>query len=272
LYTIIKQKRMISREDFVKKFNEDGFVIVPDVFNKEFCGRAKFALLDAIEKEKLNVPNKDYREYGLLLCSAIYGNEHPVFFEFFENKTFLQPFEWVLDKWFIVYIYSSACLSPNGGKLFTSDIHVDLPRLIEDYHTGVGAILCTDDFTSENGATWVLPGSHTQYEKPDKDYFYKNAIRLEAKAGTVFYFNPRLWHAAGQNHTDEWRTSLNVGMSRPWMKQRIDIPRFLASMGVNISSLPEQTLQLLGYYSQPPASMNDYFGERSERSYKQPFI
>jgi ectoine hydroxylase-related dioxygenase (phytanoyl-CoA dioxygenase family) len=37
-------------------------------------------------------------------------------------------------------------------------------------------------------------------------------MRVVAPAGSIFYFDPRLWHAGGANKTDKWRhaTTLSI--------------------------------------------------------------
>ena len=86
---------------------------------------------------------------------------------------------------------------PPQAVNYSGRIHVDCPRLISGYMTNVGATILLDDFTEENGATWYLPNSHGQSEPPDEKFFYANARRVIAPAGSVWLFNARTWHAGG---------------------------------------------------------------------------
>ena len=52
------------------------------------------------------------------------------------------------------------------------------------------------------------------------------------------------------------------------MKQRLDIPRMLA--GRDLSGLPDRVLQKLGFFSQVPASLDEYYAPPEKRKYKQP--
>jgi ectoine hydroxylase-related dioxygenase (phytanoyl-CoA dioxygenase family) len=119
----------------------------------------------------------------------------------------------------------------------------------------MGATILLDDFTEENGATWFLPGSHTRVDAPAEDEFYRDARRVSAPAGSAFYFNARLWHAGGRNETDEWRHALTLNICRPYMKQRIDIPRAMAHL--DVSGIPEKALQKLGFLSQVPIAFRE---------------
>ena len=132
----------------------------------------------------------------------------------------------------------------------------------------MGATILLDDFTEENGATWFLPYSQNTLEKPNEEEFYKNGKRVVAKAGSVWFFNARIWHAGGNNLTDKWRHALTINMCRPYMKQRIDIPRAMAHM--DLSNVSQQALQKLGFLAQVPANYDEYYVAPEKRKFKQP--
>ena len=56
-------------------------------------------------------------------------------------------------------------------------------------------------------------------------------------------------------------------MSRPWMKQRVDIPRVME--GMDLSGVSEKALQKLGFYSQVPASYDEYWAPPEKRKFRQ---
>ena len=73
--------------------------------------------------------------------------------------------------------------------------------------------------TAENGATWLVPASHTRPAAmtPQAAWTleqtlepYHEAVHAAAPAGCVCVFDCRLWHALAPNHTDETRTMVNV--------------------------------------------------------------
>ena len=121
--------------------------------------------------------------------------------------------ESVLDKWFIVYLYSNNCIPPNGGNTKAYKPHVDTPRYIPNYHQSVVAMITMDNYTELNGATWVLPASQNTKEKPTDNYFYSNAERIVVPKGTICFFDPTVWHAAGTNFSNDWRTCLLIVFS-----------------------------------------------------------
>jgi len=58
------------------------------------------------------------------------------------------------------------------------------------------------DFTVENGATRVYPGSHLSGRQPIADWQDNDGwVPVVAPAGSALVFDGRLWHAAGANRT-----------------------------------------------------------------------
>ena len=246
-------------EPILQKINEDGYIIIENILSKDFISKAKAELQVAIEKEvAYHNSNTNYNDYGSLCGGA--------FLELFENNKLIDVFNTVLGEGCIVYAYTSSSMPPNKTN-YSNRIHVDSPRLIPNYITNMGATILLDDFTIENGATWFLPKSQNNLEAPDDEFFYKQGKRVIAPAGSVFFFNARLWHAGGNNSTQHWRHALTINMCRPYMKQRIDIPKAMENM--NIDMISEVAKQKLGFYAQVPANYDEYYVPYEKRKYKQ---
>lgn len=250
-----------DNEEICRAIDEDGYIAIPDVLSPEFVSRARPALEAAIEKEVAYHGTTSYQDYGMVLVCSMYGGP---LVEIFDNEKLLAPFNAVLGPGCIVYAYTSSSMPP-GTSNYSRRIHQDCPRLIPGYPTNMGATILLDDFTLENGATWFLPGSHKRTNAPTEAEFEKGAKRLVAKAGTVLFFNALIWHAGGQNSTDRWRHALTINMCRPYMKQRLDIPRIMG----DVPGLSETARQKLGFLSQVPASLDEYYAPPEKRKYRQ---
>lgn len=255
---------MFNPVKFKQEIETQGYSIVEDVLDKKFIAKIKNELAIAMAKEVEYHKTNTYNDYGMVLLCSLYGG---AFIELFDNEVLINAFNTILGNGCIVYAYTSSSMPPNKAN-YSKRIHVDCPRVIPNYITNMGATILLDDFTEENGATWFLPQSQQTIEKPDENYFYKNAKRLIAKAGTVWFFNARIWHAGGNNNTPLWRHALTLNMCRPYMKQRIDIPRAMQHM--NLSTASEQALQKLGFLSQVPANYDEYYAPLENRKFKQP--
>ena len=109
----------------------------------------------------------------------------------------------------------------------------------------VTTIWALTDFTAENGATRIVPGSHRDPGHPDPDD-ESIAIAAEMPAGSVLVMDSQLWHCGGPNTTaDEWRLGLNVqyvrGFFRTQQNQYLSIPHD------KLAGYPQRLRQLLGF-------------------------
>ena len=67
---------------------------------------------------------------------------------------------------------------------------------------------CLTDYTLEDGALAMVPGSHKLYRQPKPGEGVKRAVPVEAEAGSLIIFNGGVWHGAFPKKTDGLR--LNV--------------------------------------------------------------
>jgi ectoine hydroxylase-related dioxygenase (phytanoyl-CoA dioxygenase family) len=254
---------MFVKEKFVQEIEEQGYSIIENVLSPDFVALAKTELEKAIALETEYHKGKNHVDHGMVLLCSLYDK---VFTDLFDNKKLTDPFEAILGEGCVVYAYTSSSMPPSESN-YSRRIHVDSPRIIPNYITNMGATILLDDFTEENGATWFLPSSQLMAEKPEDEFFYKNAKRVIAKAGSVWFFNARIWHAGGVNNTNKWRHALTINMVRSWMKQRLDIPR---AMGESRQvAMSEKAQQKLGFLSQIPASYDEYYAPAEKRKFKQ---
>ncbi len=255
---------MFDKQKFIEEIQTQGYSIVENVLSDDFIKRAKAELSLAIDQEVAYHGNRtDYNDYGMVLLLALYEG---AFVELFDNPMITEPLNSILGDGSIVYAYTSSSMPPFKNN-FSNRIHVDCPRLINDYITNMGATILLDDFTEENGATYFLPYSQNTPEAPTEEYFKAHAKRLIAKAGTVWFFNARVWHAGGNNNTPNWRHALTINACRSFMKQRIDIPRAMAHL--DTSKYSDNALQKLGFWTQIPSNYDEYYVTAKDRKFKQ---
>ncbi|MCU0390448.1 MAG: phytanoyl-CoA dioxygenase family protein [Thermoflexibacter sp.] len=248
---------------FASEIHKQGYTIIPDILAPDFIKEAKTALEKAIQAEVEYHKTTNYSDYGMVLLCSLYDK---IFIELFDNPKLVGVFNAVLGEGCIVYAYTSSSMPPNKTN-YSRRIHVDCPRIIPNYITNMGATILLDDFTEENGATYFLPYSQNRETVPTEEEFYGKGKRVIAKAGSVWFFNARVWHAGGDNLTQDWRHALTINMCRSWMKQRIDIPR--AMSGIDMSGVSDQAKQKLGFFTQIPANYEEYYAPAELRKYKQ---
>jgi ectoine hydroxylase-related dioxygenase (phytanoyl-CoA dioxygenase family) len=175
----------------------------------------------------------------------------------------------LLDRYFqgpyILNTYGGLLNAP-GAASYVGRVHRDLRTFSGDLHLMAQLLVMLDEFTEDNGATWLLTGSHRLPERPPDDVFFKEAVRAVGPAGSIVVFDSNLWHAAGANRTDRPRRALTLAFTRPFIKQQLDYPRALGYERADAFS--PALRQLLGYNARVPASLDEWYQPPSRRMYR----
>jgi ectoine hydroxylase-related dioxygenase (phytanoyl-CoA dioxygenase family) len=105
-----------------------------------------------------------------------------------------------------------------------------------------------DDFTAENGATLIVPGSHrtAPTERPDDSA----AIPATMPAGSVMFYVGTVWHGGGANGTSERRLGVILEYAAAWLRAQ---ENHVTAVPVEVvRTLPPRLQELLGYNIFPP--------------------
>ncbi|WP_426959959.1 phytanoyl-CoA dioxygenase family protein [Muricoccus radiodurans] len=153
-----------------------------------------------------------------------------------------------------------------ASETYVGRVHRDVRGFSGDYPILVNMLVMLDDFTEENGASWMLTGSHRLPERPSDDLFFAHAERNTGRAGDVVLFDSHLWHCAGVNRTPAPRRALTISYSRPFVKPQMDYAG-LATPEV-IETYGEPMRQLLGLNAGVPRSVDAYYQPPERRAYR----
>ena len=106
-----------------------------------------------------------------------------------------------------------------------------------------------DEFTTENGATRFIPGSHRW--PPGRTPTDDDEVRQATlPAGTVLFYLGSLWHGGGANQTDAPRLGVILEYAVSWLRAQEN--HYLAVPRDTARDLPERLQELLGYNIYPP--------------------
>jgi len=166
------------------------------------------------------------------------------------------------------YVLNSfgAALNQQDLKNYAHNVHRDVRTFSMDFPFIVNTLVMLDDFTTDNGPTLLLSGSHRLLEKPSDDYFSQYAEPVLGSAGSILVFDSNIWHAAGKSQTNRPRRSVTPMYSRSFVKPQFDYPRVLGyDNGTQFSPLSQQ---VLGYNSRIPATLDEWYQPPEKRMYK----
>jgi hypothetical protein len=187
------------------------------------------------------------------------------FLEFLEQPEYREPLERFFQGPYILNTFGGVLNLPHDVA-YVGSVHRDLRTFSGDLRLMAQLLVMIDEFTEENGATYLLGGSHRLREKPSDEAFFKGAMRAVGPAGSIVMFNSNLWHAAGINRSDRPRRALTLAFTRPFIKQQLDYPRALGY--ARREALSPTLRQLLGYNARVPASLDEWYQPPDKRLYK----
>lgn len=250
---------MAGLDEFNKQIIERGWYIFPDVIPHGLVLKLIGDLEDAYAHcRQIQVEN------GL---DKTEGTAHHLIGQAQSFMDCLTEYE-KLDEYFTAYFCGKYILNSMGGNIlkqglsYANEIHRDIRSFSASLPLMMNTLLFLDDFTKENGATWLMDGGHLYKGKPSEDEFNKYAFQIIGKAGSIAVWNSNLWHKAGVNNTDKYRRSVTPELTRPFMKQGYGYSQFVDD------DTPEYLRQLLGYYSRTPATLQDWYKNPEERFYR----
>lgn len=105
--------------------------------------------------------------------------------------------------------------SANPHSASVQPFHIDMGLLPDAKGYAVcNCVWMLDDFTLENGALRVIPGSHNWGRKPQDELAdpyapHPQELLVTGRAGTVVVMNAHAWHGGTANRTDQERRALH---------------------------------------------------------------
>jgi ectoine hydroxylase-related dioxygenase (phytanoyl-CoA dioxygenase family) len=127
--------------------------------------------------------------------------------------------EGVLDSGCLVSSLSSIAIHPGEAA---QPIHADdqlLPLPKPHVPTVCNTMWALTDFTAANGATRIIPGSHTRDSSPVYGSHY-DSIAAAMPRGSVLVWHGSLWHGGGANQSPDVRVGIAMNYCAGWVRQQ----------------------------------------------------
>lgn len=200
---------------------------------------------------------RSVNEFHTVRAPLTHGD--PAFVRLATNKNLLSVLSKLIIGKFILN-QQNGVINPPGETYNQGAWHRDLPyqHYVSSTPLAVNALFCVDDFTPENGSTFVLPATHKTVSYPSASYVQRNALQVEAKAGQYILLDCMLFHSGGFNRTNMERRAVNHVYTIPYLKQQIKLPELLR----NVDLQPDQ-MELFGFGCEEPSSIEQYLSIRA---------
>jgi len=233
----------VDRDEHVARLATNGWTVLENAIEPDLIDEIDDDL-ERLERDLGIVPADNLFEglrttriYNLLVHGPLY-ERIPV------HPGVLPVVERVLDPGLLISSLSSIAIGPGEDAQL---IHAD-DQLIGLTKPHVPIICNTmwaiTDFTVENGATRLVPGTHLSDHNPDPAGHY-DSIPAEMAKGSVLVWVGSLWHGGGANHTPSRRIGIAMnycaGFIRQQENQQLGIPL------ETVRRFPRRLQELCGY-------------------------
>ncbi len=127
----------------------------------------------------------------------------------------------------------------------------------DDYHVQCNTMWALTDFTAENGATRIRPGTSAM---SDSEAAEVDVIQAEMPRGSVLFYEGKVLHGGGANRSTGTRQGVNITYAVGWVRQEEN--QFLACSPEIARTLDDNLLRLMGY--QQGAFALGYVGDQQD--------
>ena len=129
-----------------------------------------------------------------------------------------------------------------GQKLHRDEMAFDFFDFGVDYHVQCNTMWALTDFTADNGATWILPGTSGIDDESARGVV---GAQAEMGRGSMLLYDGKVLHGAGANTSDGVRRGVNITYAVGWVRQEEN--QYLACPPEIARTLDDDLLRMMGY-------------------------
>ena len=236
---------MMTHEQ-TKQLDEQGYVVLPNLMDPDFLQAAQ-RRVDELYEQEGDAAGSEFKEEPQSRRLANVVNKGEIFLRVINTPAVLECMAQVLGPKFKLSSLNVRSADPHSD--WVQPLHIDGGGLPDEKGFYVcNSVWILDDFTADNGATRLIPGSHRWNQKPgdvltDLTAAHPQEILVTGRAGTVVVMNSHLWHGGTANHTGKPRRAMHAYYTRSDKPQQLYQKEYLDS---DLQSrLPPQIRKLL---------------------------
>ena len=225
-----------------------GYVILPKCFTSAEAKEAR----DEIDNLLGVTPLVGRNPFEGLNTNRIYSllNKTRVFDKFTVLPRVLALNDYFLDESYQLSAFHTISINPGEEpqRLHHDDEYIHLPRPRAPFGTAI--MLAFDAYTTTNGATRLIPGSHVWGPASVKQPKESDCISAVCDEGSVVFFVSTLWHGGGKNTSDHVRRSATVQYCQPYLRPIEN--QILAVDPRKLDQIEPRVVDLMGYKVMQP--------------------
>jgi len=211
------------KEDEKTFLDENGYLPLENILSPDQAADMRRRYDELVEQEGEDAGKEVHQEEGTHRLADLV-NKGEIFEICMTHPRVLAAMKHVLGSYFKLSSLNGRAALPGQGL---QGMHADWSTAVEpgDYFV-CNSVWLLSDFSFENGATRVLPGSHKSRQHPrdaleDPKAPVPGDVVLTGKAGTVVIFNAHTWHGGTLNRSLEPRYGLHGYFCRRDQKQQL---------------------------------------------------
>jgi ectoine hydroxylase-related dioxygenase (phytanoyl-CoA dioxygenase family) len=227
----------------LRAIEEHGYTIVEAVFDESEADEL-VADLDRLVGD-LGITPADNAFEGTRTTRVYNLLAHGPLFEGIPVHSAVLPIcEGVLDRGLLVSSLSSIDIGPGetAQPIHADDQVIPLPK--PHPATVCNTMWALTDFSEANGATRLVPGSHTADHSPDLTHTY-DTVPAEMAKGSVLVWHGSLWHGGGANTTTGRRVGIAINYCAGYIRQQEN--QQLGLDRATVARFPRRLQELVGY-------------------------
>lgn len=197
----------------MQHLDEDGYLILEDFIDAGLLARLRGRIEDLFRAEGESAGQEFKPEPGCRRLANLV-DKGDVFREVIIRPRLLEYVHHVLGPSIKLSSLHARSVNPHGFG--GQPLHADMSAVADECGPWVcNTLWMLDDFTADNGAPRVVPGSHRFGRLPaevlaDPHAAHPAQVSVAGRAGTVVILNAHTWHAGTANRTDHPRTALHA--------------------------------------------------------------
>lgn len=222
----------------------DGAVVITAQASTDIVERVAAELRSHFDSEGHYAEN-DFNGYNTLRVSAILAKSRTAA-ELIGDQSLLK----IVDEILLQFCDAYQIGSTTGIEIFPSEsaqeLHRDdsiYPMRIQGVEWQLSIMWALNDFTVENGATQVVPGSHRWHS--ERTATSDEILQMDMPAGSALIYLGTTLHGGGENRSDHPRMGLVNTYSLGWLRQEVN--QYLTIPRDVIESYPEHIQRVMGF-------------------------